>query len=65
MIQLMGHIKPKKNEEQSVYALVLLRGGKKIITGSGREKGGVGIKAADVGGDGEEVQRIRKMNGGV
>jgi hypothetical protein len=49
-----------------VGATVLLRRGKKIISGSRREgsereKGGGGERwgCSDMGGDGEEIQRVR------
>jgi len=72
MIQFTGHM--KKKEDQSVVASVLLRRGNKIITGSpewevlGRkrkgegENGGAGLL---VGRDGQDVQRVRKLNRGV
>ena len=52
---------------------VLLKRGKKIIlesrerNGSGRERGGGEERGSDsdMGGDGGEVQRVRKLNGGV
>ena len=68
MIQLTDHMKLKKKEDQSVDASVLPRRGHKMTMGGrgweglGRKRGGGG---SDMGGDGEEGQRIRKLNGGV
>ena len=38
MIQLTDHMKPKKKEDQSMDALVLLRRGNKIIIGGRRRE---------------------------
>ena len=72
-IQLHDHMKPKKKNDQSVDASVLLRRKNKIITefrlreGSGRKKGGVGEKGGEsgVGQDREEVLRVRNLNGDI
>jgi hypothetical protein len=57
----------ERRAHQSVDATVLLRRGKKIISGSRgregswRERGGggkVGVAGSDMGGDGGEVQRV-------
>jgi hypothetical protein len=37
MIQFKDHMKPKKKEDQSVDASVLLRRGNKILTGGNKE----------------------------
>jgi len=66
-------MKLKKEEDQSVDASVLLRRGNKIIMEGrgrerpGRERGGGGKRGAGsgVGGDRGEIQRVRKLNGGV
>ena len=67
-------MKLKKKEDQIVDASVLLRRGNKIIKGSkgweglGRKRGRVGEKeeaGSDIGGDGGDVQRVRKLNRGV
>ena len=67
MICLTDHMKHKKNKDQSVGALFLLRRGNKIIKGDrGRERSGRGQKRGSTesgaGGVGvEEVQRVRKL----
>jgi hypothetical protein len=58
---------------QSVDAKLLLRRGKKIILGSRgsegserkRREGGKWRGSSDTGGDGEEVQRVRNLKGGM
>lgn len=67
-IQLTVHMKLKKKENQSVNALVLIRRGNEIIMGGrwegpGREVGR-GPESV-VGGDGEEVQMVRKSKEGL
>jgi hypothetical protein len=64
----MDHMKLKREEDQRVDALVLLRRGNKIIKGSRggrdlgrREEGGGGLESG-MGGDGGDV---RKLNRGV
>jgi hypothetical protein len=49
MIQLTDHMKFKKKEDQSVDVSVLLRGGKKILTGD-RGWEGLGRKRGEGGG---------------
>jgi hypothetical protein len=70
MILLTDHMKPKKKEDQSMDASVLLRRGNKIITnqgrgkeGAGRERGGGGKVGAEslweeMGGRSEEGQEF-------
>ena len=67
-------MKLKKKEDQSVDASVLLRRGNNIIKGSrhleglGRKRRGGGKKRGEesgMGGDGGDVQRVRKLNRGV
>jgi hypothetical protein len=74
MIQLTGHMKLKKKEDQNVDDSVLLRRVNKIIMGDrGREglkrkRGGgeeKGLTGSGVGGDGGRLQRVRKLNRGV
>ena len=73
MIQLMDHMKLKRKEDQRVDASVLLRRGNKIIKGSRgweglwrkRREGGEKGAESGMGGDGGDVQRVRKLNRGV
>jgi hypothetical protein len=64
----------ERRPHQSVDATILLRRGKTIISGSRgregseRERGGGGNRgrgSSDTGGDGGEVQRVKKLNGGA
>jgi hypothetical protein len=66
-IQLIDHIKLKKKEDRSVDASVLFRRGNKISFG-GRGKEGLGMErrrgggiGSGMGGDGEDVQNVRKL----
>jgi hypothetical protein len=67
MIQLTGHMKLKRKEDQRVDASVLLSSGNKIIKGS---KGWEGLERkrrrgeeeSGMGGDVGDVQRVRKLN---
>ena len=71
-IQLMDHMKLKRKENQEVNVLALLRKGNKIIKGSRgweglgrkRRRGGRG-KESDMGGDGGDTHRVKKLNRGV
>ena len=71
MIQLMDHRKLKRMEDQKVNASVLLRRGNNIIKrsreleGHGMKKGGKRGAESGMGGDGGDVQRVRKLNRGV
>ena len=73
MIQLTDHMKLKRKEDQRVDASVLLRRGNKIIKGSRgweglwrkRREGGEKGAESGMGGDGGDVQRVRKLNRGV
>jgi hypothetical protein len=60
-------MKPKKKEDQNVDALLLLRIRKKIVAGGrgGEDGEGKGVAGSGMGGDGGEVYRVRKLNGGV
>jgi hypothetical protein len=71
MIQLMDHVKFKRKEDQRVDASVLCRRGNNIIKGSRgweglerKKEGGRDKEGADsgFGGDGGDVQRVRKLN---
>jgi hypothetical protein len=66
-------MKLNKKEDQSVYALILLRRGNKTVTGGigregpqrerrGREKKGCVWAGSGMERDRKEVQRVRKMN---
>jgi hypothetical protein len=66
-------MKPKKKENQSMDASVLFIRGEENINGryreggvlEGEKRGGKKGARSGVGGDGREVQRVRKLNGGV
>jgi hypothetical protein len=73
-IQFIEHMKLKNKEDQNVNVSVLCRRGNKILTGSrgweglGRKRGGEGRKRGTgscMGGDWDDIQRIRNLNRGV
>jgi hypothetical protein len=71
MIKLTNHMKLKKKEAPSVDTLVLLRRENKIITGGRRRKGpwrkgeGGRKRGQDQVWEETEVQRVRKLKGGM
>lgn len=71
-LHLTDHVKLKGQKDQYVDALVLHRRGNKVTTG-GRRREGVGRRKEGegrgeesvVGGDGGDVQGVRKLDRGV
>jgi hypothetical protein len=64
-------MKLKRKEDQRVDASVLLRRGNKIIKGNrrwkrlGRKRRRGRVEGLGIGGDGGDVQRVKKLNRGM